>query len=60
MLKNSRDKTSQTCFVVKTKCVLVIAILLASELKDLISAGAIEVSKVQRIMGRIVPDRGFK
>ena len=36
------------------------AILLASELKDLISAGAIEVSKVQRIMGRIVPDRGFK
>ncbi|KAK2556320.1 Latent-transforming growth factor beta-binding protein 1 [Acropora cervicornis] len=40
----------------KTECVLVRAILLAPELKDLISAGAIEVSKVQRIMGRIVPD----
>ena len=60
MLENSRDKTSQTCFVVKTECVLVRSILLESELKDLISAGAIEVSKVQRIMGRIVPDRGFK
>ena len=47
MLKNSRDKTSQTCFVVKTECVLVIPILLASELKDLISAGAIEVSNAK-------------
>ena len=37
-----------------------IAILLASKLKDLISAGASEVSKVLRIMGRIVPDRGFQ
>ena len=60
MLENSRDKTSQTCFVVKMECVLVRSILLASELKDLISAGAIEVSKVQRIMRRIVPDRCFK
>ena len=30
------------------------------KLKDLISTGASEVSKVLRIMGRFVPDRGFQ
>ena len=37
-----------------------IANLLASNAKDLISAGASEASKVQKIMGRIVPVRGFE
>ena len=50
MLENSRDETFQTCFVVKTECLLVIAILFASKLKDLISAGASEVFKVQRLI----------
>ena len=34
--------------------------LLASKAKDLISVGASEASKVQRIMARIVPVRGFE
>ena len=34
--------------------------LLASKAKDLISVGASEASKEQRIMGRIVPVRGFE
>ena len=39
---------------------LVEAILLASQLKDLISASAIEVSKMQRIIARIVSVRDFQ
>ena len=37
-----------------------IANLLASNSKNLISVGASEDSKVQRIKGRIVPVRGFE
>ena len=33
MLENSRDETFQTCFVVKTECLLVIAVLFASKLR---------------------------